>query len=124
SHSRIRKQSYIDLKKGFSLGFYWSLESRNDFVDYMRRQNWNVVFCETEADVQIARDAQPGDVIISGDSDFLGYASVFTIWRPVSKSLILVYKLPELLMSVQQTYQLQQKNYSVHHIPAALYLFL
>lgn len=97
---RMKKQYFIDIKKGLGLSFYWSLESRAKFVDYMRELGWIVVFCDTEADVRLARDAEPGDVIISEDSDMLGYANIKTIWRPVSKSLILVYNMSDVLKTI------------------------
>jgi hypothetical protein len=98
--SRIRKQQYINIKKDLGSSFYWSLESRLDFAEHMRGQEWIVVVCDTEADVRIARDAQPDDITISGDSDMLGYANIHTLWRPVSKSVILVYFLPDMLKTI------------------------
>ncbi|KAF9117407.1 hypothetical protein BGX30_005524 [Mortierella sp. GBA39] len=100
SSLRIRKQHFIDIKKGLGSSFYWCLESREHFAEHMRGLGWDVRICTTEADVAIAQDAQPKDIIISCDSDMLGYASIVTLWRPVSKSLILVYYLPELLKTI------------------------
>ncbi|KAK3813606.1 MAG: hypothetical protein J3R72DRAFT_61852 [Linnemannia gamsii] len=97
---RMKKQQFIAIKKDLGLSFYWSLESRAEFVEYMRDLGWTVVFCDTEADVRLARDAEPGDVIISRDSDMLGYANIKTIWRPVSKSLILVYNMSDVLKAI------------------------
>jgi len=97
---RIRKQHFIDVKKGLGASFYWRLASREHFAEYMRGLGWVVKVCTTEADVAIAQDAQPGDITISADSDMLGYASVVTLWRPVSRNLILVYSLPDLLATI------------------------
>ncbi|KAF9118651.1 hypothetical protein BG015_006557, partial [Linnemannia schmuckeri] len=66
----------------------------------MRGQEWIVVICDTEADVKVASDAQPDDIIISGDSDMLGYVNIHTLWRPVSKTVILVYFLPDMLKTI------------------------
>ncbi|KAI8596710.1 hypothetical protein EDD21DRAFT_419407 [Dissophora ornata] len=66
----------------------------------MRGLGWVVKVCTTEADVAIAQGAQPGDIVISADSDMLAYASVVTLWRPVSRNLILVYSLPDLLRTI------------------------
>ncbi|KAF9141756.1 hypothetical protein BGX30_004171, partial [Mortierella sp. GBA39] len=98
--SRVRKRHYDDIKKGLGSSFYWSLDSRKDFAQHMTEQGWIAEVCDTEADVKIARDAQPGDIIISGDSDMLGYANIHTLWRPVSKSAILVYSLPDILKTI------------------------
>ncbi|KAG0287770.1 hypothetical protein BGZ98_004495, partial [Dissophora globulifera] len=96
----IRKQHFVDVKKGLGASFYWCVESRESFAEYMRSLGWTVKVCITEADVAMAQDARPGDVIISSDSDMLGYASIVTLWRPVSRNLILVYFLPDLLATI------------------------
>lgn len=66
----------------------------------MHGLRWVVKVCTTEADIGIAQDAQPGDIIISTNSDMLGYASIITLWQPVSQNLILVYSLPDLLATI------------------------
>ena len=66
----------------------------------MRHCGWTVDVCETEADLAMAQDAQPDDIIISKDSDMMAYQSVKTLWRPVSNNLILVYKLPDVLATL------------------------
>ncbi|KAF9118159.1 hypothetical protein BGX30_004787, partial [Mortierella sp. GBA39] len=68
---RIRKRHFTDIKTGLASSFYWSLTSRIEFAKYMENRGWTVVVCTTEADVAMARDAQPGDIIISADSDML-----------------------------------------------------
>ncbi|KAK3810547.1 MAG: hypothetical protein J3R72DRAFT_78830 [Linnemannia gamsii] len=89
------------LKKDLASAFYWSLSSRQHFAEYMRDLGWTVVFCNTEADVAIAQDAQPGDVVIFSDSDMMAYASVETHWRPVSQNLVLAYHTPDILKSIE-----------------------
>ena len=59
----------------------------------MKQAGWTVRICDTEADLAIAADCQPDDVVISTDSDMLAYGSVSILWRPISKYLVLVYKL-------------------------------
>ena len=54
----------------------------------------------TEADLAIAIDANPGDIIISCSSDMLAYESIVTLWRRVSKGMILVYSIPDLLSAL------------------------
>ncbi|KAF9544489.1 hypothetical protein EC957_012092 [Mortierella hygrophila] len=71
---------------------YRSKESRLllvRFVRYMESRGWTVKFVETEADVAIAKDATPQDVIISADSSMLGYTTIYTLWRLVTGGLIL-----------------------------------
>ncbi|KAG0277634.1 hypothetical protein BGZ96_002787 [Linnemannia gamsii] len=94
--TRIRKQHYNDIKKGLGSSFYWSLDIRKEFADTCAAKSGLL----RSADVKIASDAEPGDIIISGDSDMLGYANIHTLWRPVSKSVILAYSLPDVLKTL------------------------
>lgn len=68
----IRKQHFTDIRAGLASSFHWSLESRPLFVCYMESRGWMVKFVETEADVAIAKEATPQDIIISADSDMFG----------------------------------------------------
>ena len=61
----------------------------------MKQAGWTVRICDTEADLVIAADCQPDNVVISADSDMLAYDSVSILWRPISKYLVLVYKLAD-----------------------------
>jgi hypothetical protein len=99
-NSRIRKSHHTTVRAAFSTSFYWSLASRIQFAEYMRSRGWTVKSCRTEADVAIAQDAQPNDIIVSTDSDMFAYSSIVTIWRPVSKLVILVYKVPDVLLTL------------------------
>ena len=49
-----------------------------------------MITCETEADLQIALDYMPEDVVVTRDSDLLVYNNIVTIWRPISRDRILV----------------------------------
>ncbi|OAQ25053.1 hypothetical protein K457DRAFT_1898402 [Linnemannia elongata AG-77] len=90
-----------DPAKEKSLAFYyWSMESRRSFADYMTERHWTVKVVATEAGLVIAIDANPGDIIISRDSDMLAYGSIVTLWRPVSNDIILVYSIPDLLLAL------------------------
>lgn len=100
SDQRIRKRHFTDVRAGLASSFHWSLESRLLFVRYMESRGWRVKFVETEADVAIAREATPQDVIISADSDMLGYMTIHTLWRPVSDGVILQYSLATLLLTL------------------------
>ncbi|KAG9060883.1 hypothetical protein KI688_007952 [Linnemannia hyalina] len=54
----------------------------------MAERHWTVRVAATEADLAIAIDANPGD-IITCDSDMLAYESIVTLWRPVSNGMTL-----------------------------------
>lgn len=97
---RIRKRHYTDIRAGLASSFYWSLSCQQHFAEYMRTLGWTVILYDTEADIAIARDAQPGDIIISSDSDMMGYASIHTLWRPDSRNIVLVYYMPNLLKTI------------------------
>ena len=94
---RIRKQHFTAIRAGLALSFKWFLESRLLFVRYMEERGWIIRFVEAEADVAIARDATPQDVIISSDSYMLGYTTIHTLWRPVSGGVIFEHSLTVLL---------------------------
>ncbi|KAF9176252.1 hypothetical protein BGZ50_001236, partial [Haplosporangium sp. Z 11] len=44
---------------------------------------WDVRLCPTEADIMIAADCIPQDIVISKDSDLLVFGCVQKLWRPV-----------------------------------------
>jgi hypothetical protein len=93
---RVRKRHFTDVRTSLASTFYWSLPARQAFIEYMVQAGWTVRLCVTEADLAIALDYQPGDVVISADSDMLAYTSIFTLWRPISKNLLLVYQLADI----------------------------
>ena len=88
---RVRKHHFTDI----SSAFYWSMDARRAFADYMIEHGWVVVNCTTEADLAIAQACLPTDIVLSRDSDMLYYASIRTIWRPISKGRVLVYDIKE-----------------------------
>lgn len=94
---RIRKSHFSAVRTSLSSTFKWSFPDRQAFLAYMNQAGWTVRECETEADVAIAVDCKPEDIVISADSDMLGYASISTLWRPISRDQFLVYKLPDVL---------------------------
>ncbi|KAI1306435.1 hypothetical protein EDD11_004766, partial [Mortierella claussenii] len=96
----LRKRHFVDVRSGIASSFYWSMESRRSFADYMAERHWTVSVVATEADLAIAIDANPRDIIISCDSDMLAYESIVTLWRPVSNGMILVYSIPDLLLTL------------------------
>ncbi|KAI8606021.1 hypothetical protein EDD21DRAFT_79587 [Dissophora ornata] len=100
---RVRKRHFVDVRSGLASSFYWSRESRLEFAQYMQDAGWTVKVADTEADLAIAIDAEPNDITISGDSDMIAYASIRTLWRPVSGGCILVYTVQDLLRALDVT---------------------
>ncbi|KAG0219994.1 hypothetical protein BGX33_010569 [Mortierella sp. NVP41] len=97
---KVRKSHFTNVRSSLASSFYWSFDDRQSFVTHMAQSGYMIRFCEAEADVAIAADCEPNDVVISGGSDMLAYASITMLWRPVSKSLFLVYDLPNLLRDI------------------------
>lgn len=93
---RIRKRLFRDVIKYTNTTFYWELSTRQGFAQYMENKGWTVKQCPTEADLAIARDCQPDNIVISTDSDMLAFDSIKTIWR-VQKKRFLVYNVPDVL---------------------------
>ncbi|KAG0303665.1 hypothetical protein BGZ97_001810, partial [Linnemannia gamsii] len=79
------KQMFKNVESSLRGGFKWSLHDREDFVEFLRGRQLDARLCPTEADVAIAADCQPQDIILTQDFDFFAYDSVTTIWRPVGK---------------------------------------
>ncbi|KAF8947558.1 hypothetical protein BGZ47_008703 [Haplosporangium gracile] len=59
--------------------FYLGQDSRMMLTKYLRGQGWNLPEIASEADVAIARDFKPGDIVMLGDSDMTAYENVETI---------------------------------------------
>lgn len=98
---KMRKQAYWTAKKNLDKAFTWSSVAKQRLVEFLRSKGWSVVECEAEADVMIARQTNPGDVVISRDSDMMFYSKVETLWRPLSNNKILVYNIPDVLETLQ-----------------------
>lgn len=92
---RIRKQHFVNIKKNIGKAFRWDPAARASLAEYFRERNWEVVESFTEADVEITRDCQEGDIVISQDSDFAMYSKITTIWRLISGSRFLEYRINE-----------------------------
>ncbi|KAI7832532.1 hypothetical protein BC939DRAFT_318 [Gamsiella multidivaricata] len=80
--------------------FYWPLEARTALAQYLRSKGWIVLECSTEADIDMACDCTPGDVIISIDSDMFIYKNVSIIRLSISRWRFLVYVLPDVLATL------------------------
>ncbi|KAF9956089.1 hypothetical protein BGZ72_003026 [Mortierella alpina] len=79
------KEMFKQAEKGLRGGFKWTIEDRKDFVNFLRGQGIDARFCPFEADIAIAKDCQPADIVLSQDSDFFAYDTVKMLWRPVGK---------------------------------------
>lgn len=98
SQRKVRKRDFNKLFKNIRAAFYWSQESRSSLAHHLTNNGWNAVVCPSEADIAIAADCQPKDIVISGDSDMLIYDTVETVWRPLSRGRFLVYELAEVMV--------------------------
>lgn len=98
-----RKRHFTDVRSSLSATFYWTLDDRRAFKTYMDGAGWSIQICQTEVDVAISADCQPDDIVISQDSDFLAYDAISTLWRPVSKNVVLEYKLADVCLALQLT---------------------
>ncbi|KAG0298727.1 hypothetical protein BGZ98_000089 [Dissophora globulifera] len=78
-------QMFKNVEKGLREAFRWSLQDREDFVEFLQGQQLDARLCRTEAYVAIAADCQPQDIVFSQDSDYFAYDSVKTYWRPMGK---------------------------------------
>ncbi|KAF9552599.1 hypothetical protein BGW38_009451, partial [Lunasporangiospora selenospora] len=85
TNKRIRKHHIGSAKKAIKSAFYWTMDSRQAFVEFMASQGYNITLCLTEADVQIAADCNEDDVVVTGDSDLLFYESVRVVCRPLGR---------------------------------------
>ncbi|KAK3810077.1 MAG: hypothetical protein J3Q66DRAFT_391248 [Benniella sp.] len=100
SDSRPRKQQFLSVEKSIRQSFLWLPSARDSLAGYLESKNYTVVVCPTEADVQIARDCQPTDVVISGDSDLLLYSKINTVWRPMRRNQLLCYDVEQVVKTL------------------------
>ncbi|KAG0221214.1 hypothetical protein BGW42_008115, partial [Actinomortierella wolfii] len=70
---QLRRQQFQSCTKAINSSFYWSIDDRKEFVNYLMSEGYEAILCHTEADPAIANDCLPVDVVVSRDSDFLGY---------------------------------------------------
>ncbi|KAF9939517.1 hypothetical protein BGZ70_006444, partial [Mortierella alpina] len=100
---RVRKVLFYKINRGLKKAFSWTTSEKASFVAHLRGRGWRVVQSTTEADLEIALNYVPGDVVVSTDSDLLIYANILTVWRPISKDRFLVYQTPDILKSLDMT---------------------
>ncbi|KAF9404254.1 hypothetical protein BGZ76_007034, partial [Entomortierella beljakovae] len=100
NNQRVHKPHFIKISKNLRKAFYWSLDARESFRVYMIERGWNIKMCPFEADLAMAADCKPNDIVVSKDSDMLMYQNICTIWRPMSKSKMLIYDIPDVLAAL------------------------
>ena len=101
----VRKWMFNAIKKATEKVFYWSAESRVEFAQYLEQNGWQVQVAPTEADLAIARDCGPADIVISKDSDMAIYTTVHRICRPISGGRFLDYILQDAVEALGLTRQ-------------------
>ncbi|KAF9906575.1 hypothetical protein EC991_000450 [Linnemannia zychae] len=79
------KAIFKNVNENLRGGFTWSLQNPEDFVDFLLDQKQDACLCRSEANIVIAADCQPQDIVLFQVSDFFAYDSVKFIWRPVGK---------------------------------------
>jgi hypothetical protein len=99
-NQKISRQMHIDIKKTLGQCFAWSQSSKDGLCALLRSQGWIVKLCTTEADVGIASDCTPEDIVVTRDSDMLAYQKVMTIMRPTRGNKALVYDVHNVLQSI------------------------
>ncbi|KAG0258480.1 sphingosine N-acyltransferase lag1, partial [Linnemannia exigua] len=106
NNKRLTCQHFLRAYKFINAAFYWATKDRHSFAAYLTVRNYRIVECDTEADTRIAADYRDMDVVMSRDSDYMGFRSVRTIWRPVGRWNIqtcLVYSKDDMLASLELT---------------------
>ncbi|KAF9154694.1 Rad2 nuclease, partial [Mortierella sp. AD010] len=94
---RVRKRHFQSVQQNLRRAFHLDPAEAGSLLDYLRSTGWKAIESETEADIRIARDCLPGDVVVSRDSDLLIYQSVETVWRPTSGGRFLEYVIDDIL---------------------------
>jgi 5'-3' exonuclease len=89
------KQLHIEIKKSIGGAFHLSQHDRLQLADYLKQQDWTVKVATTEADVEIAKDCGPQDVVLTKDSDALIYNNISTVWRLVGKEKVQCYNMED-----------------------------
>ncbi|KAF9977791.1 Rad2 nuclease [Actinomortierella ambigua] len=100
-NKRVTRAMVSKARQDLQAAFVWSPEAKSSFVDFMRERDWHIIICDTEADVEIARNCGLDDVVVTRDSDLLAYSTVQTIWRLIGKGRVLQYSLASVLATTK-----------------------
>ncbi|KAF9952866.1 hypothetical protein BGZ70_000443, partial [Mortierella alpina] len=84
----VRKWMFNAIQKATEKVFYWSAESRAEFAQYLEQNGWTVQVAPTEADLAIARDCVPADIVVSKDSDMAIYKNIPSLGSPTNFKLV------------------------------------
>ncbi|KAK3821501.1 MAG: hypothetical protein J3Q66DRAFT_333459 [Benniella sp.] len=96
-----RKQQHIAARKGIQKSFRFSSAGREALEQFLKEQGWDARVSSVEADVEIAKDCGPNDIVLTTDSDALVYGSINTVWRLMSRTKVLVYKTGEVCSQLE-----------------------
>jgi len=96
-----RKQQHIAARKSIQKTFRFSSAGREALEQFLKEEGWDARLGSVEADVEIAKDCGPNDVVLTTDSDALIYGSINTVWRLVSRTKVLVYKSGEVCSQLE-----------------------
>ena len=55
------------------------MEDRVAFAEYLTEKQYYIEMCKTEADTRIAANYRDMDIVLSRDSDYIGYRFIHTI---------------------------------------------
>ncbi|KAF9344603.1 hypothetical protein BGX34_005488 [Mortierella sp. NVP85] len=81
SNSQPKKQQFRSVEKCISQGFQWSSKERDSLASHLESKGFSVLVCTTEADV------------------------INTIWRPVTKTKLLIYDIQDVTKTLGITRQ-------------------
>jgi hypothetical protein len=101
------KQLHRDIAKNLGKAFHLSFDQRSELAAFLQGQGWSVRLSAAEADIDIAKDCKPEDVVLTTDSDLLVYKNVKTVWRVMGRRKALEYKADEVLSALN----LESKNH-------------
>lgn len=94
------KHHHLDIKKQLDKAFMLTGESKSTLIGFLREKGWVVRECPFEADLEIARDCTPGDMVLTRDSDLSVYLKVSSMYRLVSGRKVLRYDLEDVCRSM------------------------
>ncbi|KAG0199009.1 hypothetical protein BGX31_004409, partial [Mortierella sp. GBA43] len=89
------KQLHISAKKNLKLAFHLQYSDRVALGKALESRGWKVKVGDVEADVEIAKDCMPDDIVLTTDSDAIAYRKIKTIWRLIGRRKVLEYNMQD-----------------------------
>ncbi|KAF9938628.1 hypothetical protein BGZ65_012530 [Modicella reniformis] len=83
-----KKPLHISIKKSLKMAFHLQYADRIALGENLAERGWNVKVGSVEADVDIARECGPDDVVLTKDSDALVYKNITTTY---ARSIVKAY---------------------------------